>query len=336
LRDLGRELEHEPTASLTRQRNRLLDTPPRRRLAGQRRWVLLGLASVVTAAAVVVPTVLAHQQIRSSTSPLNNGDAGPALNHDAMNILVLGSDSRAGANAKYGRDTGGAARSDTTLLVHLPKGRQEISVLSFRRDTVVRIPQCGKRAAHLGSLNSAYTEGGAACSRKMIEQLTKVRVDHSIEVDFSGFQGMVDALGGVEITLPEALRDPRARLDLPRGKQTVDGEQALAFVRTRAGNGSDLGRIRRQHQLMAALADKARLVLGDPVRMARFALAAGRRIRIDGGLEVSSLLRIARSLDDQSTTTFLTVPWTAYPADPHRLQLRQPQADRLFQRLRTG
>jgi LCP family protein required for cell wall assembly len=333
LRDLGRELEHEPPASLARQRNRLLTVQKKRWFAKPKGWALIGAASVVTAAAVIVPFAIANQPITTADLLKLPGERTPP-NTDAMNILILGSDSREGANAKYGKP-GSHARSDTTLLVHLPKGRKNITVVSFPRDAMVQIPKCKSTPAQLGLLNSAYSYGGAACTWKMIEQLTDLHIDHSIEVDFTGLKGMVNALGGVPITLPKAVNDPKAKLNLAKGEHVVSGEQALGYVRSRHGfgDGSDLGRIKRQQQFMTSMVKKASHLLDNPVKLTKFLVAASKGLKFDKGLSMSELISIAASLDDQSKTTFVTVPWQPYSQDPSRIEFKQPAANRLFKGL---
>lgn len=332
LRDLGRELEHEPPASLARQRNRLLAVQKKRWFAKPQGWALIGAASVVTAAAVIVPFAFANQPIRNAALELSG--ERPTPNTDAMNILIIGSDSREGANAKYGKPVG-PARSDTTMLVHLPKDRKNVTVVSFPRDAMVQIPKCESTPAQLGLLNLAYSHGGVACTWKMIEQLTGLRVDHAVEINFTGLRRMVNALGGVPVTLPHAVNDPLSKLNLAKGEHVLSGEQALAYVRTRhaLGDGSDLDRIKRQQQFMASMVKKASQLLGNPIRLVKFLSAATRGFKVDKGLSMSKLMSIAASFDDQSKTTFVTVPWQPYPQDPNRIQLKQPAATRLFKGL---
>jgi len=332
LRDLGRELEHEPPASLARQRNRLLNVQKTRWFAKPQGWALIGVASVVTAAAVIVPFVIANQPIPSNL--LKGPAEQPTRSTDAMNILVVGSDAREGPNAKYGKRVG-PARSDTTLLVHLAKGRKTITVVSFPRDAMVQIPKCESTPAQLGLLNSAYSYGGVACTWKMIERLTGLRIDHSIEVDFTGLKSMVDALGGVPITLPKAVNDPKSQLNLAKGEHVLSGEQALAYVRTRhaLGDGSDIARIKRQQQFMASMLRKASQQGSNPVKVVKFLSAAARGLTFDKGLSIGELASIVASLDDQRKTTFVTVPWGPYPQDLSRIQFKQPAANELFKGL---
>jgi len=143
---------------------------------------------------------------------LKGVDINAALGHDrpknvddgSMDILVMGSDSRAGKNNEYGRDEG-AARSDTAMIVHVYKGRKKASVVSVPRDTMIKRPDCSKDGkdvpgANRAMFNTAFEVGGPACAVKTVESISGIRMDHFVEVDFTGFKKLIDALGGVEIT----------------------------------------------------------------------------------------------------------------------------------------
>jgi LCP family protein required for cell wall assembly len=225
------------------------------------------------------------------------------------------------------------------MLLHLPADRKKITVISIPRDSMVRIPSCGQGSpARTGMINSAFMTGGLACAWKTVESLTKVRVDHAIELDFSGFTAMVDAVGGVEVRLPRAMDDPRAKLNLPAGKSLVNGEQALAYVRSRhaIGDGSDLGRLKQQAQVMRELAKQAKKLLASPAELLSFLAGATRWIKTDDGLDLETMRTIAVSLakTDPEDMTFHVVPWGPYPEDPHRLQWVQPAADQPFATIR--
>ncbi|MFF0630329.1 LCP family protein [Streptomyces sp. NPDC004296] len=264
----------------------------------------------------------------------------------SLTILLLGSDSRAGKNAKYGGVDGGA-RSDTAMLVHLAKGRQRATVVSIPRDTMLARPACPlpdgatSRSVPAAMFNSAYSIGGSACAVKTVEQLGKVRVDHVLDVDFTGFTKLVDAVGGVTVTTDKAIHDKDSHLDLDAGRHRLDGEHALGLVRTRhgVGDGSDLGRIKLQQKFMAALAEELSDsgLLADPVRLYKIADAATGALTTDEALgSARALLGLARSLADLSPSqiTFRTLPVGPYPKDPNRVAVRQPAADALFKAVR--
>lgn len=264
-----------------------------------------------------------------------------------MNLVIIGSDSRAGANKSLGGGRDEGERSDTTLLLHLSSDRKRAVVMSIPRDILVTVPPCvlrdgTKSQEHERQMfNSAYELGGAACTRNTLERMTGMRIDHHIIVDFSGFKGMVDAVGGVEICLPQEVQDKTGRISLAAGKRTVGGKEALDFVRLRhdeaiGGNGSDLGRIKRQQAFIASLAKQitSSKVLLNPARVFNLADALTKSIRADEGLDsVKDLVDLARSVQGIKTSdmTFVTVPVYDSPTDKNRLELIQPDARRLFQ-----
>ncbi|MFI5759059.1 LCP family protein [Streptomyces sp. NPDC051569] len=266
---------------------------------------------------------------------------------DAQNILLLGSDSRSGqGNSKYGGDDGGSQRSDTTILLHLAADRQSATAVSVPRDLMVEIPSCrrpdGTRTKEqFAQFNWAFEFGGAACTIRTVENLTGIRVDHHMVIDFHGFKGMVDAVGGVGICLKEPVDDKQAKLKLPAGPQTLDGEQALGFVRARhgIGDGSDTERMGRQQRFLGSLFKKVQSdgVLLNPTRLYPVLDAATKSITTDAGLAtLTDLYDLARSMRNVpiDQVRFLTVPRQPYTADPNRDELVQPDAKNLFERLR--
>ncbi|MER8071572.1 LCP family protein [Streptomyces sp. NPDC094034] len=266
---------------------------------------------------------------------------------DAQNILLIGSDSRSGdGNGKYGRDDGGSQRSDTTILLHLAADRKSATAMSLPRDLMVEIPSCarpdGTRSqAQFAQFNWAFEAGGAACTIRTVEKLTDIRVDHHMVVDFSGFTEMVNAVDGVEVCLDEPVKDVQALLELPAGRQTLDGEQALGFVRARhgIGDGSDTQRMDRQQRFLGALFKKVQSngVLLNPARLYPVLDAATKSLTTDPGLNsLSDLYELARSMRSvpMEKVQFLTVPRQPYAQDRNRDELVQPAATTLFEQLR--
>ncbi|AZK96500.1 LCP family protein [Streptomyces tsukubensis] len=262
---------------------------------------------------------------------LNGKDRPPDIGNGSMDVLVLGSDSRSGANREYGHN-GGGARSDTAMVVHVYKDHREASVVSIPRDTLVDRPACtapdGKRipAADGVMFNSAYEVGGPACAVDTVEQLSGIRMDHYVEVDFTGFKKLVDELGGVKITTTEPIRDTDSRLDLPAGTHTLDGEQALGLVRTRksVGDGSDLGRIQLQQAFMKAFLAQVKDagLLTDPGKLYGVADTATRAVTTDSGLaSVPKLTGFVRSLAalDPADVRMVTMPVVYDPQNPNRV-----------------
>ncbi|WP_189957830.1 LCP family protein [Streptomyces alanosinicus] len=270
-----------------------------------------------------------------------------ALVRGAQNILLIGSDTRAGdGNARYGRDLG-SERSDTTILLHLAADRRSATAVSLPRDLMVDIPGCrqsdGTRSEPVFAMfNHAFQAGGSACTIRTVEKLTDIRIDHHVVVDFSGFKEMVDAVDGVRVCLKEPIDDKAARLRLPAGKVLLDGEQALGYVRARKslGDGSDTERMERQQRFLAALVDKMQSndVLLNPVKLYPVLDAATSSLTADPELAtLRGLYQLVRGLRDIPTerVQFLTVPRESYVYDANRDQLVEPEAEKLFARLRA-
>ncbi|MFF7555190.1 LCP family protein [Streptomyces olivaceus] len=266
----------------------------------------------------------------------------------ALNLLVLGSDSRGGEeNQELGGGDSGGARSDTAMVVHLDAGRTAATVVSIPRDTLVHRPSCPlpsggtTRRASGAMFNTAYELGGPVCAVKTVESLTGVRMDHYVEIDFSGFAKLVDALGGVTVTTDVDIDDDRSHLHLDAGTHHLDGTEALGLARTRYGlqGGSDLARIELQHTLVKALLEQvsATDLLTDPARLYQVADAATGSLTTDTGLDsLGELTDLGRSLgglaaDDVRT---LTMPVLPAPADPNRVVADEPDAGDLWESLR--
>ncbi|MEJ5867428.1 LCP family protein [Pseudokineococcus sp. 5B2Z-1] len=279
---------------------------------------------------------------RPEAAPTAAGETGP------LNVLVMGSDDRSqlreGGQA-FGGDIGGGG-SDTTLLVHLSGDRERAVAVSIPRDSMVEVPGCGdprgEDRTRLAMFNSALAEGGPACAIATVEANTGVRIDHFAVVDFDGFQDVVNALGGVEVCLPEAVQDPKSHLDLPAGVSRVSGEQALAYVRARYNvpgtEGSDIGRIGRQQQFLSSVVQEVTSagILLRPDRLVRFLDAATESLTTDPGLDsVGELTRLAQSASGlrPDDVSFVTVPFEAYAPDPNRLQWA-PEAEDLWASIR--
>jgi len=265
---------------------------------------------------------------------------------EAENILLIGSDNRGHGNEKYGRDTG-TQRSDTTILLHLSADRSNATAMSIPRDLMAHVPECTKPDGRTISpafeqFNWAFQFGGAACTIRTVEEMTGIRIDHHLIVDFGGFKKMVDAVGGVDVCVAEPVHDQQAHLDLPAGRQTLHGEQALGFVRARhgLGDGSDTQRIQRQQDFLASLIKKVQSngVLLNPLKLYPLLDAATDSLTADPGLDsLGDLYKLAQSLQQIPTGQihFLTVPQEPYVADHNRDQLVEPAADRLFAAIRA-
>lgn len=272
----------------------------------------------------------------------------PPLPAGSLNILVLGSDSRSGEeNQALGGGESGGARSDTAMVVHLDAGRTAATVVSIPRDTLVDRPSCplpdggSTRPVSGAMFNSAYEVGGPVCAVKTVESFTDVRMDHYIEIDFSGFARLVDALGGVTVTTEADIDDDRSHLTLEAGTHHLDGTDALALARTRydVGDGSDLGRIELQQHLVKALLEQiARQdLLTSPARLYEVADALTGSLTTDTGLDsLGELTRFGRSVRGLTSAgvTTVTMPVLPAPRDPNRLVADEPDAEELWASLR--
>ncbi|MEU1017062.1 MULTISPECIES: LCP family protein [unclassified Streptomyces] len=263
----------------------------------------------------------------------------PDIDNGSQDILVLGSDSRSGKNAKYGKDEG-AARSDTAMIVHVYKGHQKASVVSIPRDTLISRPECASEDGRTDPggqrqmFNTAYEVGGPACAVKTVEEMSGIRMDHYLEVDFTGFKKLIDTLGGVDITTKKAIHDKDSHLDLDAGTHTLNGEQALGLVRTRhgVGDGSDLGRIQLQQAFIKALLDQVKEVgvFSSPKKLFDLADDATSAVTTDSDLnDVKSLAGFANGLKGigAGDMKMVTMPIQYDPADPNRV-LPLEEADR--------
>lgn len=309
-------------------------------------------ASSAVAVIVVLAVLVGYFYVRALESGLRREDVTAALGKDrppetgALNVLLVGSDSRDGDNHKYGATTVGAGeRSDTMMLLHISPDRDKATIISFPRDLMVTIPTCNGRngpiASGMRQINSAFSDGGIACSMRTVESLTKLRLDHFVKVDFTGFKAIIDALGGIPICLPKPVNDPKAKFVLGAGKHVVKGEQALGYVRTRytLGDGSDLSRIKRQQIFLTQVAKRVTDggLLTDPGKLNAFLKAAVNAVMVDKELTLDEMLEVGRSVKGMSLNALkgITVPVTAYTEDKNRVQLAQPAADDLFARLRA-
>ena len=187
---------------------------------------------------------------------------------EGTNYLIVGSDSREGMSdeEKKKLHTGSAEgkRTDSMMILHV--GSNGNTMISLPRDSNVTIPsfvgsESGKSYQGTGrqvKLNAAYAEDGPELLVRTVEANTGLRIDHYAEIGFGGFAKIVDAVGGVEMDIPKAFKDKKSGADFQAGKQTLNGEESLAFVRTRyAFAGSDLDRTKNQQKFLAALASQA-------------------------------------------------------------------------------
>ena len=255
----------------------------------------------------------------------------------ALTILVIGSDSRDDGQVSDGVTS---VLADTHILVHIAADRSRVELVSIPRDTMVDIPECPTTSgrtvnARFGQYNSAFAEayvaGGdvtsaIACDVNLAQSLTGVTIDGSVLVEMGGFVQMVDAIGGIDICIPEAIDAPKADLVLAAGQQTLNGTQALGYARARVGvgDGSDIGRIDRQQHLLGAMVAGvlSRNVLSDAGALYNLAAATLGSLTTSPNLSsVPDMVGLGLGLRGitQDKIVFVTTPFAAYPADRNRV-----------------
>jgi LCP family protein required for cell wall assembly len=289
-------------------------------------WIALTLAVLILGTAGVGYVLVRHYNgnIDRLGGVFTNRDKAPAkAPHNAMNVLLVGSDSRAGDN---GKGTGGhhltsGQRSDTIILAHLYGRSDNALFVSFPRDSYVEIPawtdpKTGTvhRSRH-DKINSAIAEGGPALLIATIEKLTDIRIDHYVQVDFVGFKNMVDKLGGVEICLKQDVDDVKSHLTLSKGRHHINGTTALAFARDRHSfAGQDLDRIKNQQQLIGSMIHKVLSsgTLLNPLKLNGFLNAATSSLQVDEKLTFGDMKNIALRVRgfNSGHVLFTTVPFS--------------------------
>lgn len=298
------------------------------------------------------------QAITTDDSNLATPTATQTTVYAPENILLLGSDSRAGANNEPGVSDGstdGVANSDTLMLAHISGDRQHVTVLSIPRDTWVKAPQCNGWNSDTGQIsdkpyeikrgeewhvNWAYSVGGPQCTVKAVQGLTGLKINRVIGIDFAGFKNMVDALGGITVNVCGPIVDTVLGTVVPTGGvQTVVGDQALSLVRAREVIGdkdSDLARIRRQQVVLSALLQQVTSAgtLLNPTKLDAF-LQAFVQNTFTANVSIDDLVTLAQSFGDLSPSkvTFFTLPTVPSQSDPDALDVDQTKAPAVFQAL---
>jgi LCP family protein required for cell wall assembly len=280
----------------------------RRRSTGRRFLRVVGWLLVLLLVFLVALGLLAWARIdKVDAIPEDHGSAVSA----GKVYLLVGSDSREGLTPEEQEDLATGAdegrRTDTIMLLHLPRSGRP-ALVSVPRDSLVEIPGVGEER-----INAAYAFGGAPLLVETLEQETGVAIDDYVEIGFRGFASIVDAVGGVEVCVAEAIADERAGIDLAAGCQTLDGPDALGYARTRYFDPrGDLGRVERQREVVGAIADEALSpsTMLNPVTATRLALSGGAALTVDEGTGPIDLARFAWGLGRVSSGSgdTLTVP----------------------------
>ncbi|KKK02361.1 LCP family protein [Micromonospora sp. HK10] len=286
-------------------------TAPRRRRG--RRILLITLLVVALLGAGGVGAAALY--LRSVESDIDRVDAfegvpqearPPVAAAGAMNIMILGSDSR-------DPESTGGSRSDTIIVAHLPKGRKSAQLISIPRDTWVHVPRSkdGQHGNRDAKINAAYAWGGTPLMVQTVEEFTRVRIDHVAIVDFAGFKEIIDALGGIDIVSDRdftSIHPPFRKF--AKGAQHMDGETALDYSRQRKQfPDGDFARIRHQQQVIKAILDKAASggILTNPARLNDFVKASTSSVSVDKGMSLLDMATDLRSLRG-SNLAFFTSP----------------------------
>ncbi|RBQ17194.1 LytR family transcriptional regulator [Spongiactinospora rosea] len=316
---------------------------------------LLAWGSIALTGLVVAGTLTGYTLYRSLSSGITTedvnsklGDKRPPNSTGALNVLLVGSDTREGDNLKYGKYMLNAGkRTDTMILMHISPDRDKATLISFPRDSVVQIPSCpgpnnSTLPPRVEMINAAYNQGGVTCTIATLESLTGVRINHFVEVDFTGFKSIVDALGGIRVCLKQPVNDRKAKLELKAGWHNLKGEAALGYVRLRGyGDGSDIGRIKRQQVFLSQVVKKATSsdLITDPGQLWSFIKAATKSVKMNPELanNPDTLFQIAQSARKLTSNgvQFITVPWGPHPDDENRVIWKQPAANQLFAAIKS-
>lgn len=259
---------------------------------------ILAISGISWVSATSITEQVQHEEVFAGLTARPANDSG-------TNILLVGSDDRTGLTKKerrklhvgqddYGRQT------DTIMILHVSDDGG-MDLVSLPRDTLVDIPahtdaQGRSTPASRQKLNAAYAIGGPGLVVRTVENVTGVRMDHYAEIDFAGFVNVVDALGGVPICLPNAIQDEKAGLDISAGEHTLNGTDALKYVRARYFDPTaDVGRMKRQQGFMGAVFSKilSPAVLLNPARILEFGHAAAASITTDPELNRSEIWNLA-------------------------------------------
>ena len=300
--------------------------------------VILSLTLVSGLAFVGVQVIRLQNNL--DTKPLNLGSGQESAipvdtNTDPLQILILGTDNREGQDSN---------NSDVMMLANMSADRSHVTVISFPRDLLVPLPECTDPetgstypAMDLGQLNGALGNGGPGCTVAAINELTGLSIDHFMMADFDAVKELSDTLGGVDVCVNQPVEDELSGLSLPAGVSSVQGDQALAFLRTRHGfgNGGDEGRIRAQQSFLASMVRKVQDegTLNNLPKLYSIAETVTQNLTVDKALtSPSSLIALAGRLKDVDLgrVAFVTAPVVPYEYDNNRLVLDEAAAEPLF------
>jgi LCP family protein required for cell wall assembly len=318
-------------------------TPPgfsgRKRSRSPRRWVKGVLIALLLVIVLLVGSLFYFYSKIEKVDALQDYAGRPAAT-SGQDWLIVGSDSRAGlSNAEIKKlhlGKIGGRRTDTIILLHDPAGGGRPTMVSLPRDSYVPIP-----GHDPNKLNAAYAFGGPKLLVRTVEQATKIHIDHYAEIGFGGFVGMVDAVGGVDMCIPQRIKDTAAGIDLKKGCQTLNGPEALGFVRTRHAFASqDLQRVQNQRKFLAALSHKATSpgTLLNPFHIVPFVLRSTDDFSVDQDDHLYNLAGFAWAMSSltkgDGLTTTVPLGGNGYSPSVGSYITWSSRADQLFRALR--
>ena len=353
----GRRIPGGPTPAPAGGARRVLPAtppPPRRRAARVLSWIAVVTSVAILASAGAGWLLLEFYEGKLKTfGPIGIGQRPADLPRDAKTILIVGSDSRGDLKAGEGPQGRGdefvtGQRADTVILAHLYGDSDQAQLVSFPRDSWVTIPahadpETGEQVPEDDAkLNRALEKGGPALLIDTIEGLSGLHVDHYMQIDFDGFQSIVNKLDGVEVCLPKAAKEKDSGIDLPAGRSVIKGDQALAFVRQRKGlPGGDIDRIKRQQQFIGAIVRKvlSAETLLNPLRLNSVITVGTESLTVDDSLDFDELKDLALRFRnfEAGGVAFTTVPVADSSGFRERqsvVLLDEAKATELFDRIR--
>ncbi|MFE0823113.1 LCP family protein [Streptomyces sp. NPDC058847] len=319
-------------------------------------WTVGTMAFVVLATGTAGYLYLQHLNDNIQSLPDDGAGTGGFRKDEAINILLIGTDKRTGAGNKGYGDAGSAGHADTTILLHVAEDRSNATALSIPRDLIVDIPDCpttqedGTMKVIPGStgvrFNNSLGQSGRtpSCTMRTVTELTGVTPDNFMVADFNAVKTLTSAVGGVAVCLAKDINDPDSHLNLPKGKHIIEGEEALAFVRTRhsVGFGGDLSRIEIQQQFLSSLMRKLKSddTLTSPSKMVKLAEAATEALTVDSKLDdIGRLKDLGLELGKLNTKnlTFATVPVRDNPAETVKatVVLQEGPAQQVFDMIKS-
>jgi LCP family protein required for cell wall assembly len=297
--------------------------PSRRKPKQKKPKTLLWTAGTIALAAVAGGIggyfAFRHSPIDIHTVDVGNAGSNALPASGPVNLLVIGTDSQAGLGHEYGA-AAATGQADTLILLHLAADRSNATAVSIPPDLITTVPDCPVggavvKGAPKQPVSAVLAGRDPGCAMRLVKQLTGVPVDHFLMVDYAAVKTLSTEVGGVSVCLSKPLSDPRSHLSLGAGTHTVEGDQALALVRTRQAlpGGSDLARVQVQEQFLAALFGKVKSAgsLTDPEKTLALARTAAQALTVDTPIgSVGALSTLAGDLGkvDPKHFTFAALP----------------------------